>query len=118
MDDTAEILCERATEVAAFLKVVANEQRLLLLCRLREGEASVGELVGLCGLSQSSVSQHLGRMREAGFVQTRRENTTIFYRLADARVQALMTFLCSQFGKEDGPLAADRASSPDLGPAS
>jgi DNA-binding transcriptional ArsR family regulator len=95
-----ELLCERATEVAAFLKAVANEQRLLLLCRLREGEASVGELVGLYGLSQPSVSQHLARMRDGGLVQTRRENTTIFSRIADANVQALMTFLCGQFGQD------------------
>ncbi len=101
-DEAVEMLCERATEVAAFLKVVANEQRLLLLCRLRDGEASVGELVGLCGLSQSSVSQHLARMREAELVQTRRENTTIFYRIGDARVQALMAFLCDQFGHGAG----------------
>ena len=98
-DGAVEMLCEHATEVAAFLKVVANEQRLLLLCRLRDGEASVGELVGLCDLSQSSVSQHLGRMREAGLVQTRRESTTIFYRIADTRVQALMMFLCEQFSR-------------------
>ena len=94
------MLCERATEVAGFLKVVANEQRLLLLCRLREGEASVGELVGLCGLSQSSVSQHLARMREGGLVETRRDATTIFYRIADANAQALMNFLCERFGQE------------------
>lgn len=98
-DEAVRTLCERATEVAAFLKVVANEQRLLLLCHLREGEASVGELVGLCDLSQSSVSQHLARMRDAGLVQTRRENTTIFYRIADTRVQALMAFLCDQFNE-------------------
>ncbi|MFA5962688.1 MAG: metalloregulator ArsR/SmtB family transcription factor [Sphingomonas sp.] len=106
-DGAVEMLCERASEVAAFLKVVANEQRLLLLCRLRDGEASVGELVGLCGLSQSRVSQHLARMREGGLVQTRRENTTIFYRIADANVRLLMAFLCDHFGRQDDPVAAD-----------
>lgn len=109
VDETERILRERAPEVAAFLKVIANEQRLLLLCRLREGEASVGELVGLCGLTQSSVSQHLARMREAEFVETRRENTTIFYRVADARVQALMTFLCDQFGRNAGAIDGGRS---------
>ncbi|NML10362.1 helix-turn-helix transcriptional regulator [Sphingobium sp. AR-3-1] len=97
----AEMLCERATEVADLLKLVANEQRLLLLCRLREGEASVGELVGLCGLSQSSVSQHLGKMREGGLVQTRREATTIYYSMANPHVDALMEFLCSRFGRTE-----------------
>ena len=94
------MLCERATEVAAFLKLVANEQRLLLLCRLREGEASVGELVGLCNLSQSSVSQHLARMRDGGLVQTRRETTTIYYSIANQRVLALMQFLCENFSEK------------------
>ena len=99
-NEASEILCERATEVAAFLKLVANEQRLLLLCRLREGEASVGELVGLCNLSQSSVSQHLARMRDGGLVQTRRETTTIYYSIANQRVLALMQFLCENFGEK------------------
>ena len=98
--EAVEMLCERATEVAAFLKLVANEQRLLLLCRLREGEASVGELVGLCNLSQSSVSQHLARMRDGGLVQTRRETTTIYYSIANQRVLALMQFLCENFGEK------------------
>ena len=77
---------------------MANPQRLLLLCRLREGEASVTELIGLFNLSQSSVSQHLARMREGGLVQTRRENTTIYYRIADPNTLALIGFLCDQFG--------------------
>lgn len=98
--DAAEILRERATEVAGLLKLVANEQRLVLLCRLRAGEASVGELVELCGLSQSSVSQHLARMREGGLVRTRRETTTIFYSIADLHVDALIGFLCDDFGSK------------------
>lgn len=100
MRDQADMLCDQASEVAGLLKLAANPQRLLLLCRLREGEASVGELVGLCGLSQSSVSQHLARMREGGLVQYRRENTMIHYRLADANAAALIAFLCDQFGAQ------------------
>jgi len=96
-DPALNELCERAGEVAGLLKLVANQQRLLLLCRLREGEASVGELVGLCRLSQSSVSQHLAKMREGGILQTRRDAQTIYYRLADPHVEALMAFLCDRF---------------------
>ena len=97
----AEVLCERATEVAGLLKLVANEQRLLLLCRLREGEAPVGELVELCDLSQSSVSQHLGKMREGGLVRNRREGTTIYYSIANPHVDALMGFLCDNFSPKE-----------------
>ena len=100
MNDQAGLLCERASEVASLLKHMANPQRLVLLCRLREGEASVSELIGLCDLSQSSISQHLARMREAGLVQTRRENTTIHYRLTDPNTLAVIGFLCDHFGGE------------------
>lgn len=94
-----EKLCERATEVANLLRLVANDQRLMILCRLREGEASVGEMVDLCDLSQSSVSQHLARLRERGLVRTRRQGTSIYYSIADANVDALITFLCDRFGE-------------------
>lgn len=100
MNEQAGMLCERASEVAGLLKHMANPQRLVLLCRLRAGEASVSELIGLCGLSQSGVSQHLARMREGGLVLTRRENTTINYRLADPNAFALIGFLCDHFGAD------------------
>lgn len=99
-DMRLNLLCERATEVAAMLKLVANQQRLVLLCRLREGEASVSELTDLCGLSQSSVSQHLAKMREGGILQTRRDAQTIYYRLENPHIEALMEFMCERFGPE------------------
>lgn len=94
-----EKLCEHATEVANLLKLVANEQRLLLLCRLREGEASVTELVELCGQSQSGVSQHLAKLREGGVVGTRRDAKMIYYSLANNNVEELMEFLCTHFAE-------------------
>lgn len=97
------LLCEHATEVAAMLKLLANPQRLVLLCRLREGEASVTELIDLCGLSQSSVSQHLAKMREGGILQTRRDAQTIYYRLENPQVEALMEFMCQRFRPEAHP---------------
>ncbi|MCW2412605.1 DNA-binding transcriptional ArsR family regulator [Sphingobium sp. B8D3D] len=94
------LLCEHATEVAAMLKLLANPQRLVLLCRLRDAEASVTELTDLCGLSQSSVSQHLAKMREGGILQTRRDAQTIYYRLENSHVEALMEFMCERFQPE------------------
>lgn len=102
INPAAERLCVHAAQVAALLKLVANDQRLMLLCRLVEGEASVTELVGLCGQSQSGVSQHLARMREGGIVTTRRDARTIYYSIANADVEALIGFLCTRFGGEDG----------------
>jgi DNA-binding transcriptional ArsR family regulator len=93
-----EALAGRAAEAASTLKLIANEQRLLLLCRLSQGECPVSELVALTGLSQSAVSQHLARLRQGGMVRTRREATTIYYRVADQAVHDLMWMLCDRFG--------------------
>ncbi len=93
-----EVLAAHAADVADMLKMLANEQRLLLLCRLTQGEASVGELVEMSNLAQSSVSQHLAKMRLSGIVSTRRDGTTIHYRLADSNVEALIDMLCERFG--------------------
>ena len=73
---------EHATEAAAFLKALANDQRLLMLCCLLEGSLSVGEINERVPLSQSALSQHLGVLRDAGLVTTTRQSQTIYYALA------------------------------------
>ena len=99
MSDTpAAALAACAEAAASVLKLLANAQRLIVLCRLSAGEASVNTLVELTGQAQSSVSQHLAKLREGGMVATRREGTTIFYRLADEGVHALIDMLCDRFG--------------------
>lgn len=79
------------------LQLMANPKRLLILCRLAEGERSVGELVGTVELSQSALSQHLARLRAAQIVATRRDGQTIFYRIADQRVSQIMAALHDTF---------------------
>ena len=75
---------EASAEAAArLLRALANERRLMILCRLADGELSVGELQPLVGLSQSALSQHLAVLREQDIVATRREGQTIRYRIAD-----------------------------------
>ena len=107
LDTPLEQLTEHAAEAATILKLLANEQRLLLLCRLTQGEMSVGKLVELCQLQQSSVSQHLGKLRAGGLVRTRRDGTTIYYRLADDGVRQLIDMLCDQFGRPRSPIEED-----------
>ncbi len=88
----------KATEVAAILKAVANERRLMLLCKLLGlGEASVGTLAEAVGLSQSALSQHLTVLREQGVVAYRRESQTLWYRIADPRIEALFATLHGLF---------------------
>ncbi|WP_416906989.1 MAG: ArsR/SmtB family transcription factor [Polymorphobacter sp.] len=92
-----ERLAERAEAVSRTLKLMANDQRLLLLCRLRQGECAVGELVDAVGVSQSSVSQHLARLREGGMVKARRAANNIFYSTAGPKIDALIDQLCDHF---------------------
>ena len=99
---------ERAEHVAERLAEAANAKRLLILCHLAKreaegsGEASVGALQAVVGLSQSALSQHLARLRRVGMVTTRREGQTIHYRLADDETRALMRALYATFC-EPGP---------------
>lgn len=92
-----EELRDRASHVADRLSLLANANRLLILCRLVTGEASVSALQQEVGLSQSALSQHLARLRMAGVVATRREAQTIYYRIADVETQALMDALYQTF---------------------
>jgi ArsR family transcriptional regulator len=83
-----------ATEVAAILRALANERRLMILCKLVErGEDNVNSLAETVGLSQSALSQHLAKMREEGLVTYRRESQTLWYRIADPRIEDLFATL-------------------------
>jgi DNA-binding transcriptional ArsR family regulator len=86
------------SEIANVLHVVANERRLILLIEIiRSGEATVTSLAEAAGLSQSGASQHLGKMRDAGLISFRRDAQTLWYRIADARVQYLIEVLDGLF---------------------
>ncbi len=84
----------KASEVADLLRTLANDRRLLVLCKLGErGEATVGALADEVELSQSALSQHLARMREEGLVAFRRDAQTLWYRIADPRIETLLATL-------------------------
>ncbi|MSQ67493.1 MAG: transcriptional regulator [Gammaproteobacteria bacterium] len=88
---------QAATQAVAFLRLLANEDRLLLLCQLTRGERCVGELEQLLGIRQPTLSQQLGVLRTDGLVSTRREGKNIYYRLADAKVQSTLAQLYELF---------------------
>ena len=84
----------KAGKVADLLRTLANDRRLLILCQLVErGEATVGELANDVELSQSALSQHLARLREDRVVAFRRESQSLWYRIADPRVEDLLATL-------------------------
>ncbi len=83
-----------AFQVAQILRALANERRLMILCKLMEwGEATVGSLAEAVGLSQSALSQHLAKMREEGIVTFRRDSQTLWYRVANPRTETLLGHL-------------------------
>jgi ArsR family transcriptional regulator, virulence genes transcriptional regulator len=83
-----------AEEVAGVLRSIGNERRLMILCKLVEwGEGNVNALAEVIGLSQSALSQHLARMRDEGLVTYRRDSQTLWYRIADPRIEDLLATL-------------------------
>lgn len=76
-------MANSAASAASFLKTLAHEGRLMILCHLGSGEKSVGELEDLLDMRQAAVSQMLARLRDEGFVATRREGKTVYYRIAN-----------------------------------
>ena len=78
---------------AEFCKTLADANRLLIINELANGEVSVSELTHRLKLHQSNVSKHLGLMRERGLVLTRREGTSIYYRLADPKIYEAIKLL-------------------------
>lgn len=86
-------LARSAARAEALLKQLANAARLRILCSLMEDAKTVGELSDLVDLSQSSVSQHLMKMREAGLVTAERSGQYMVYRLQSMEVRALLSTL-------------------------
>jgi DNA-binding transcriptional ArsR family regulator len=87
-------LAEQAGEAARLMKLLANERRLLVLCKLAgAGEMTVGTLAHTVGLSQSALSQHLALMRAEGLVRYRREGQTLHYSIADPTAERLLSTL-------------------------
>lgn len=79
-----------ASEASAVLRALSNEDRLLLLCQLSQGEMSVGELEDALEIRQPTLSQQLGVLRTEGMVKTRREGKRIHYSVADPKVLTLL----------------------------
>jgi DNA-binding transcriptional ArsR family regulator len=92
-DDIAEMQ-GKVAEVSTTLRLLGNEKRLLVLCRLAiAGEMSVGDLARAVGLSQSALSQHLAKLRADDLVATRRDAQVLHYRIRDPRVGRLLEAL-------------------------
>ena len=87
------LLRDSSSKASTLLKALANEDRLLLLCQLTQGERNVGELEDLTGIRQPTLSQQLGVLRDEGMVNTRRMGKYIYYSLASFEVVSVMQTL-------------------------
>jgi DNA-binding transcriptional ArsR family regulator len=88
-----EVLEKNAEKASELLGAMANPRRLMVLCKLIDGEKSVNMLAQSVGLSQSALSQHLAKLREKGLVTTRRDAQTIWYGLASQEVRGVLSTL-------------------------
>ncbi|CAH9064431.1 Transcriptional activator HlyU [Pseudoalteromonas holothuriae] len=92
-----EAMAHNAEQAEALLKMMANKNRLMILCSLLEKEMSVGALNEAVPLAQSALSQHLASLRKAEVVSTRRDGQTIYYRVTDEKVKAILGQLYQLF---------------------
>jgi ArsR family transcriptional regulator len=90
-------MLDQAQAASAFLKALAHEGRLMILCHLSTGEKSVGELEELLQSRQAAVSQQLARLRLEGIVTCRRDGKTIYYSLHDQKAARLIAVVYDMF---------------------
>ena len=92
-----------ATQAVAVLKLLANEDRLLLLCHLSQAEMCVSELEEQLGIRQPTLSQQLGVLRTEGTVSTRRQGKNIYYSVADPALLELLAVLYRLYCPKESP---------------
>jgi DNA-binding transcriptional ArsR family regulator len=92
-NDRSRQLRLHASDAADLMKALGNECRLLILCALAAGERSVRELNEDIPLSQSTLSQQLGRLRREGLVSARRDSRTIYYALVPGPIDKVIHLL-------------------------
>jgi DNA-binding transcriptional ArsR family regulator len=95
-----ERMVDNAKRASNFLKALAHESRLIILCILAEGEKSVSELEHELSLRQPTVSQQLARLRADGLVSTRRDGKIIYYNLASDEARTIIGAIYDVFCKK------------------
>ena len=92
---------DSAEGVSDLLKLLGHPDRLMVLCQLKFGEQSVGELARNLDIKQSPLSQHLARMRYEGVVSSRRDAQTMYYSIADEKVAQVISVLYDLYCAEE-----------------
>ncbi len=93
---------QKAKRVAELLKVLANENRLLILCELIQGEKNVGALgEKIPGITQSALSQHLALLKAHGILDFSKTGQNVTYSVADRRIEEIIAVLYKHYCEED-----------------
>ena len=92
-----DVLRQAASEACSLLKVLANPDRLLLLCQMTQGEYCVSDLESLTGIKQPTLSQQLTVLREEEMVSTRREGKQIFYSITSKEAMSVLQVLYEMY---------------------
>jgi len=94
---SAQQMARHAGDAANFLRALASEHRLMVLCTLLQGEMSVSELLKVIPLTQSALSQHLAVLRRERLVTTRRDGQTVFYGLKSGPAPSVIRVLYDNY---------------------
>jgi DNA-binding transcriptional ArsR family regulator len=92
-----ESMQDNANQAAAFLKGLASPHRLMILCQLVEGEKNVSQLIEATKIAQTSMSQHLNKLKQEGLVTYRRDHRTLYYSIAHSAVIDIMEVMYKSF---------------------
>lgn len=84
---------QNADAASAFLKNLANPNRLMILCLLAQGEMCVTDILSHLDISQTALSQHLARLRTEGIIDYRREHRTLYYFVKNQNVASIISAL-------------------------
>jgi DNA-binding transcriptional ArsR family regulator len=89
-----------AAEACKLMKVLSNQDRLMILCHLSKGEMCVSEIETNLGIMQPTLSQQLTVLREEDLVDTRREGKNIYYQVKSLKALAVIEALYEQYCKQ------------------
>jgi DNA-binding transcriptional ArsR family regulator len=92
-----DLMQNNAGKAADFLKGLANPYRLMILCQLVDGEKNVSQLIEATQIAQTSMSQHLAKLKQEGLVTYRREHRNLYYYIAHDAVVEVMTVMYQNF---------------------
>lgn len=107
------LMAPLADEACDLLKALAHPARMMICCKLREGELSVSELEAAIGVQQPRLSRELAKLRSEGLVETRREAKSIYYRLPeDSRGAAMLDAICAVMLDRSPPRQVEQSVRP------